>query len=193
MKTEAEQHLPSSDPDGLRGFIERFTSALADAGMPRMPARVFVALLASDSGRLTAAELAETLQVSAAAISGALRYLTQVNVITRERQPGSRRDHYRLLDDTWYEMTLRREQIMTRWIAAGREGIEVLGADTAAGRRMAESVAFFEFVHAELPALLDRWRTERRRRYRPEEPKPFSPRPSGDGESSSTTNGSGEK
>jgi DNA-binding transcriptional regulator GbsR (MarR family) len=132
-----------------------------DAGMPRMPSRVFVALLASDSGRLTAAELAERLHVSPAAISGALRYLMQVNVLTRERRPGSRRDHYRLLDDTWYEMTLRREQVMARWISAGREGIEVLGPDTPAGARMAESVAFFEFVRAELPALIDRWREQR--------------------------------
>jgi DNA-binding transcriptional regulator GbsR (MarR family) len=149
------------DQEAVHRFIERFASALMDAGMPRMPSRVFVALLASDSGRLTAAELAERLHVSPAAISGALRYLMQVNVLTRERRPGSRRDHYRLLDDTWYEMTLRREQVMARWISAGREGIEVLGPDTPAGARMAESVAFFEFVRAELPALIDRWRERR--------------------------------
>jgi len=82
-------------------------------------------------------------------------------VLTRERQRGSRRDHYRLLDDSWYEMTLRREQVMARWIAAGTEGVDVLGADTPAGRRMAESVEFFEFVRRELPALLERWRAER--------------------------------
>ena len=40
-----------------------------------MPARVFSALLATDSGRLTAAELAERLQISPAAVSGAVRYL----------------------------------------------------------------------------------------------------------------------
>jgi DNA-binding transcriptional regulator GbsR (MarR family) len=149
------------DREAVHRFIERFATALMDAGMPRMPARVFVALLAADSGRMTAAELAEELHVSPAAISGALRYLQQVNVLTRERQRGSRRDQYRLLDDTWYEMTLRREQVMARWIAAGRDGIEALGADTPAGRRMTESVEFFEFVRRELPALIERWRAER--------------------------------
>lgn len=49
-------------------FVERFGSALVDAGMPRMPALVFVALLASDSGRLTADELMEQLRVSRAAV-----------------------------------------------------------------------------------------------------------------------------
>jgi DNA-binding transcriptional regulator GbsR (MarR family) len=149
------------DREAVLRFIERFASGLIDAGMPRMPSRVFVALLASDSGRMTAAELAEELRVSPAAISGAVRYLTQVNVLARERRPGSRRDHYRLLDDTWYEMTLRREQIMARWISAGSEGVQVLGPDTPAGARMAESVAFFEFVRAELPALIERWRDSR--------------------------------
>ena len=160
MKT-VEKPGEDRDREAVLRFIERFTSALMDAGMPRMPARVFVALLATDDGRLTASELADLLHVSPAAISGALRYLTQVNVLTRERQRGSRRDHYRLLDDSWYEMTLRREQVMARWIAAGNEGVEVLGADTPAGRRMAESVEFFEFVRRELPALLERWRAER--------------------------------
>ena len=47
--------------------------------MQRMPARVFAALLASDDGALTSAELGEQLQVSPAAVSGAVRYLAQVS------------------------------------------------------------------------------------------------------------------
>ena len=43
------------------GFVERFASVLTESGFPRMPARVFAALLATDSGRLTAAELAAML------------------------------------------------------------------------------------------------------------------------------------
>jgi hypothetical protein len=50
---------------------------------------------------------------------------------------------------------------MARWIAAGNEGIDVLGADTPAGRRMTEPVEVFECVRGELPALLERWRTQR--------------------------------
>ena len=46
-----------------------------------MPARVFAALLIAPDARLTAAELAERLQVSPAAISGAVRYLVQVRMV----------------------------------------------------------------------------------------------------------------
>jgi DNA-binding transcriptional regulator GbsR (MarR family) len=139
-------------------FIERFASVLVESGVPRMPARVFAALLASDSGRLTAAELAALLQVSPAAVSGAVRYLIQVGLIEREREPGSRRDVYRVHDDEWYEAIVRREPLLARWERAIAEGVEAVGADTAAGRRLADTAEFFRFLQRELPALLARWR-----------------------------------
>jgi predicted transcriptional regulator len=144
-------------------FIERFAIALTEAGFPRMPARVFAGLLASDSGQLTAAELAELLQVSPAAISGAVRYLAQVNLASRERAPGTRRDYYRVHDDVWYEAVARRDQVLARWEHCLREGIEVLGGNTPAGARMAETLAFFEFLQKELPDLLRRWREHKAR------------------------------
>ena len=49
-------HAAPGDP--LFGYIERFAAVLVSAGFPPMPARVFVALLVTDSGRLSAAEQA---------------------------------------------------------------------------------------------------------------------------------------
>jgi predicted transcriptional regulator len=156
-----EPATPQRDPEGVSRFIERFAAMLVEAGVPRMPARIFVALLASDSGRRTAAELAELLQISPAAVSGAVRYLAQVNLIVREHEPGSRRDHYRVHDDTWYEATVRREQQLARWTVSVRDGVDALGPDTPAGRRLAETLAFLEFLEAEMPALLARWHEQR--------------------------------
>lgn len=154
-------NISARDPQAIRRFVERFSSALVDAGMPRMPALVFVALLASDSGRVTADELVAELEVSRAAISGAVRYLSQVGALRRERQPGSRRDHYVLTDGSWYELVARREQLLERWIASARAGVEALGPSTPAGERLAESATFFEFLQTEMPAMLERWRAER--------------------------------
>jgi DNA-binding transcriptional regulator GbsR (MarR family) len=142
-------------------FIERFASVLVEGGMPRMPARAFAALLATDSGRLTAAELAELLQVSPAAVSGAVRYLTQVSLVTREREPGSRKDVYLLHDDQWYEAIIRREPLLTRWQRAIVDGIDAVGADSPAGARLRDTADFFEFLTAEMPVLLERWRDQR--------------------------------
>jgi DNA-binding transcriptional regulator GbsR (MarR family) len=149
------------EEQAVRSFIERFASVLVEAGVPPMPARVFSALLVTDSGRLTAAELADQLGASPAAISGAVRYLGQVGMISREREPGSRRYVFLVLDDLWYEMSVRQDQILTRWISAARDGIEVLGPRTPAGKRVADSLDFFVFLEQEMPALLDRWRARR--------------------------------
>ena len=138
-------------------FVERFASVLVDAGIPRMPARVFAVLLATDSGRLTAAELSEQLQASPAAVSGGVRYLIGVGMISREGEPGSRRHHYRVPDSVWDEVITGRDRLMARWTAVLRDGIEVVGADTPAGARLAGSVEYFEFVSAELPRVLARW------------------------------------
>jgi predicted transcriptional regulator len=147
--------------DKVQRFVERFAATLEQAGFPRMPARVFVALLATDSGALTAAELAERTHASPAAISGAVRYLAQLNLIAREREPGSRRDRYRVYDDAWYEAVVRRERLLSLWEDSAREGVEALGPKSAAGARMAETAAFFEFLRREMPAVLERWREER--------------------------------
>ena len=121
------------DQEAVLRYIERFASLLISLGVPPMPARVFAALLITDSGRMTAAELASTLVVSRAAISDGVRYLTGLGLIHREREPGSRRDYYRMPDDVWVTMLSLRDQTLLRWIGLLREGIELIGARTPAG------------------------------------------------------------
>ena len=143
------------------GFVERFASVLTESGFPRMPARVFAALLATDSGRLTVAELVQMLHVSPAAISGAVRYLVQVNLASREVEPGSRRERYRVQSEIWYEAMARKDQVLERCERSLREGIEVVGRETPAGARIAKTLEFFEFLQLEMPALLERWRARK--------------------------------
>jgi hypothetical protein len=90
-----------------------------------------------------------------------VRYLIQVNLVSREREPGSRRDIYSVSGDIWYEASLRREPMFARWQASLREGIDLIGADTPAGERLTETLAFFDFVQEETPAMLERWRARR--------------------------------
>src|SRR5512146_1000494 len=110
------------DPAAVTRFVERFAAMLNEAGMPRMAARVFVTLLSTDSGQLTAPELMENLQASAGAVSGAVRYLLQVELIDREHEPGSRKDRYRVRDDVWHEATVRHDKRLSRWEDTVREG-----------------------------------------------------------------------
>ncbi|WP_151484300.1 GbsR/MarR family transcriptional regulator [Streptomyces albicerus] len=153
------------DPKAVSKFVESFAAQLVEAGMQRMSARVFAALLSSDSGTMTSVELGEQLQISPAAVSGAVRYLAQVHMVSREREPGSRRERYRVHSNQWYEALTNREAIMKRWEDALREGVTSLGAETPAGRRLAETLAFFEFMESELRAMMERWRVHRERHF----------------------------
>lgn len=156
------------DAEAVSRFVESFAAQLVEAGMPRMPARVFAALLSSDEGARTSAELGEQLRISPAAVSGAVRYLAQTHMVSREREPGSRRERYRVHGDQWYEALTNRETVLKRWEGALREGVTSLGADTPAYRRMAETLAFFEFVEVEIVQMMERWRVHREKTFGPE-------------------------
>ena len=158
---DAANGADAAPGDPLFAYIERFASVLVSAGFPPMPARVFVALLVTDSGRLSAAELAAMLRISPAAVSGAVRYLIQLGLVHKERVPGSRRDYYRMPGNMWDDMIRMRDQVMSRWTALVREGINLVGAGTPAGERMAEQAAFLEFATKELSQILSRWQEYR--------------------------------
>jgi predicted transcriptional regulator len=153
--------LEARDESAVAKFVERFALDLANAGMPRMAARVFAVLLTTDSGVATAGELAEVLRVSPASISHAVRYLVHVNMAVREREPGSRRDHYRLHIDLGTAMTQQRAAQLRQWEVSLRDGLDALGPESPAGRRMAETLAFFAFLQEEMSPILKRWEQRR--------------------------------
>ena len=157
----ADRSRGGRDDEAVRRFIERFALAMSEAGMPRMPSRVFAAILSAEDGRCTAAELAEVLGVSPAAVSGAVRYLLQVQLISREREPGERRDHYRTSTDNWYEAMAGRDAILARWEQDLEEGIKAVGPDTPAGDRLEETRRFYAFLREELARIMHDWRDQR--------------------------------
>ncbi len=161
-RTSGERNPPGErDPVAVRDFIERFTGLLTQAGFPRTPARIFVALLTSDSSSLTATELGELLQTSPASVSGGVRYLIQVGLVTAQGEPGSRRQHYQMPAHVWDEIARLRDRQFARWATELRDGVDALGAGSPAGARLAETVRYFEFLSAEMASLLSRWHRER--------------------------------
>ena len=148
---------PTSRPRPPVAVVERLGGALADLGMQVQPARVFAALLATEDGRLTSAELTDLLDVSPAAVSGAVRYLTTVRMVRRERERGSRRDVYVVQDDAWHDVLVQKDGIYAPLVTALAAARGSVGADTRAGERMHLSVEFLEFVMREMDAMAQRW------------------------------------
>lgn len=145
-----------------RQFIEDFALALTNAGMQRMASRAFAALLASDSAMLTARELADVLEVSPAAISGAIKYLEQAKLVRRRRLAGERLDRLVLGDDPWYTAMTTRQGIFDELNQALDRGIHDLPKDSGAVDRLTETRDFFAYIETEMPKVIERWHAERR-------------------------------
>jgi DNA-binding transcriptional regulator GbsR (MarR family) len=151
-----------SEHENLLRAVERVAALLAESGMPRMAARVFAYALADDADRYTAAELASGLRVSPAAISGAVRYLTDTRLLFREREPGSRADLYRIHDDdVWGAITAARIPLLEMWERAAEEAAHMIGPDHRGAHRLRESQEFFRFTREETAGMLERWKKRR--------------------------------
>ena len=151
---------PEPSPAEISQFVERFAGVLANSGVPTMSARVMGAMLVSPTGTMTAAELAESLKISQPAVSGAVRQLLQVSFISRERLPGSRKDHYRIREDVFAAILERRNQALSEWESTSRSGAALFGDGSPVGRRLTEAADFFAFIHSDLDQMIKNWRAE---------------------------------
>jgi DNA-binding transcriptional regulator GbsR (MarR family) len=150
--------------ENLLRAVDRFAQTLELSGMPRMAARVFAYVLAEDSDRYTATQLAEGLQVSPAAVSGALRYLLDTRLLFREREPGNRSDLYRVYDDdVWRAITSARIPLLEHFITALNPAIEMLEPGSRGRHRMEETREFFRFTIRETSDMLERWSAHRKK------------------------------
>jgi len=140
---------------------EQAAAMLAAAGMARMPARVMMALVGSPDEGYTAAELADRLGVSPAAVSGAVRYLVSMRLIQRLSRPGDRRDRYDLTDDAWSGMITSNAPLYAA-LAAHMETIADENADAPISVARAREIAdFLRYLTERMPQLADEWRAER--------------------------------
>ena len=147
----------SADADAA----EELALVLTSHGLQRMTSRVLAALLFTEATTMTAADLAERLQASAGAISGAVKMLISVGLAERVPAPGSRRDHYRLRDDAWTVLYTTQNEIMGAIRQAATDGIAATATDSPARLRLTEMRDFYDFMLAEIPEVLERWRSQR--------------------------------
>jgi len=138
--------------------VERLGRALEDNGVPRMPARVFAYLLAEDRDHCTAAELAAALQVSPAAISGAVRYLIHNGLIINERRPSARGDFYRLADgDVWGTMITARLPQLDHYLTSLDTAVALLEPGSPGRARFEETRDCFALAREGIADLAERW------------------------------------
>lgn len=134
------------DPEAVRAYEETLTTVFIASGTPRMMARVMACLTLSDSGSLTAAELAERLRVSPASVSKAVAFLESQDLVRRYREEGDRRERYGFDEDIWYRSMVASARSTAQVAAASREGVDVMGRGTPAATRLENAARFLDFI-----------------------------------------------
>ena len=134
---------PVSGDERLREFVAEFATALATTGLPRMTARVFVCLLTADTNGLTSADIVARLRVSPASVSKSVGFLAGMDLVVRQPDSGGRRERYAVADDVWLRAWRTDTGAHGAVATVAQQGVEILGADTVAGVRLARMGRFF--------------------------------------------------
>lgn len=144
-------------------FVEQAGVVMEHLGMPRMAGRVLGWLLICDPPHQSPGELAAALQASKASISTTIRYLMQVGIVERVAFPGKRRDYFRMREEAWSRTTEERFDLVTATRELAEQGLALRAdADAEATERLREMRDFYAFTERELPAVIERWRQERK-------------------------------
>lgn len=149
--------MPMTNPPEPQDVAEQLAVVLTTHGLQRMNARVLATLLFTEQPTMTMGDLADQLQASSGAISGALKMLTSVGLAERVPVPASRRDHYRLRDDAWATLFTSQNTTIAAMQSAAETGIAATAEDSLSRQRLTQMRDFYEFLLGEIPALLDRW------------------------------------
>src|SRR4051794_15272920 len=148
LAARGPQSAPSSpgrDAEALAEYEETLTTVLMGSGLAKMAARVLTLLFTSDAGSLTAPELAQRLQVSAASISKAVAFLESQSLVRRERDE-RRRDLYIVDDELFYQATIASARANDQLVDVARRGVAILGAHPAAAPRLENIARFLDFI-----------------------------------------------
>ncbi|MFI9503712.1 helix-turn-helix domain-containing protein [Nocardia sp. NPDC052566] len=146
------------DPRIVQGVAAHSMELFVRTGMPRMMATVLAALLTTDSGSLTSAELVRRLRVSPASVSKAVGYLDAIGIIKRERDSRRRVERYVIDDDVWFQAVMASSRIDAEIAAACSDGARRLGATTPAGVRLERMGQFLHHVGEDLVRSATHWR-----------------------------------
>ncbi|MFE1380879.1 helix-turn-helix domain-containing protein [Streptomyces sp. NPDC058740] len=145
------------DVEAVREYEETFTTLLMQQGLPKMMARVLMALYISDEGTLTASELSQRLQVSPASVSKAISFLDDQGLVRRERDE-RRRERYTVDNDVWYQGTIAGARANLLLAETARQGVNILGPGSPAAARLETIARFVEFIGESIARAADQAR-----------------------------------
>lgn len=148
--------------DAESAFVEEMGQALASYGMTPMAGRMWGWLLICEPPEQTAADLAEALQASRGAISGTARLLTTAGMIRRTTRRGDRREYFSAPPEALDTFVEDAGRIYRHFREIAERGLAAIADRPPESRaRLEELRSVFAFIEVEVPAVLDRFLSER--------------------------------
>lgn len=148
-------------PDESR-FVEEMGRFLGAYGMPPMSGRMWAWLLIGVPPEQTAAELADALQASRGAISGAARILETAGLIVRTTRPGDRREYFSAPSDGFGSLLASAGAAYRRLREIAERGLAATSHRPPESReRLEEFRDVMAFVEVALPSTIERFLVER--------------------------------
>jgi hypothetical protein len=84
-------------------------------------------------------------------------------MVERVPAPGSRREHFRFRSDAWTTLMSSQNAALMSMTEAADEGLAIAGGGLSRRRRLAEMRDFYRYMLERMPALIEEWRSARRR------------------------------
>jgi hypothetical protein len=150
-----DQHTRAEEQ---RHLVEEFGLLYEQMGVTRMAGRVSGYLLVCDPPVQSLTQIADSLGVSKAAVSGAARVLLQFGVVELVGEPGQRGDFYRALPGQMDSM-VRLDHVRTLHALLDRGLAAVADKDQTQSNYalMHDLRDFSVFLETEIPGVIARW------------------------------------
>ncbi|WP_172387934.1 GbsR/MarR family transcriptional regulator [Streptomyces sp. MNP-20] len=155
---DAQAHGYGRDAQAVRDFEQQLVRLLVGIGLQGMVSRVLACICVTDSGSVTAADLARRLHVSPASVSKAISQLEQQEIVRRERDAGRRHDRYLIDGDVMHRAILGNLRRNAALAQTAYEGAGILGADTPAGARLRGMGLLLDHVSQSIIRSMRQWR-----------------------------------
>lgn len=139
-------------------LIEEFGVLHEQHGMQPAAGRVMALLFISDNVELTFEEIYETLQMSKSAASNAINFLLSTQKLEYITKPGERKRYFRVKAQNITDVIQRSLTGLNGFNAMLKKVLEHRPEHTKEfNNRLKEVSQFMDFLHAELPALFQKW------------------------------------
>ncbi|GAA3983481.1 MarR family transcriptional regulator [Thermobifida alba] len=157
----------TGDEDAFRSdFVRRFAEYWQSQGRPKAEGRIVGYLLLSDSGGVSATQIADGAQVSRGSVSTAVRRLEELGFVRQVRVTGQRHRLVAMDDDVWGNFLRNERRYLRQQRDLAQAALDRLGDGlSAAGRsRLVNMRDYMVWLDGYHDTLLAHWEAHKARR-----------------------------